>query len=152
MQGKLKCVNCQHVHKQITQYEDLEDLACILILVDKGRMGDTFPHSFSCLDIRLSFDSSKEFGKGSPIFLSSLIQELGRMCRYSALKSDNHSNVPYALVGRQLFKKLKESLKRSPAISAINISPDRYMVKASGAIHESVPEGRKKTHQTLASI
>ena len=121
------CVNCQHVHKLITQYEDLENLACILILVDKGRMGDTFPQSFDCLDLRLSYDSSQEFKEGSAVYLSSLIQELGRMCRYTQVPT---SATPYVLIGRQLFKRLKKSVKKSPSISATSCSKaDRYMTK-----------------------
>ena len=129
--GRKKCLNCKHVHKSITQYEDLENLACILILVDKGRMGDTFPHSFDCLDLRLNCDSSREFKEGSPMYLSTVIQELGRMCRYAKV-SDGESraqNAPYVLVGRKLYEKLKESLKKSPAMSAISCTrPDRYMI------------------------
>ena len=121
------CVNCQHVHKLITQYEDLENLACILILVDKGRMGDTFPQSFDCLDLRLSYDSSQEFKEGSAVYLSSLIQELGRMCRYTQVPT---SATPYVLIGRQLFKRLKTSVMESPSISATSCSKaDRYMAK-----------------------
>lgn len=121
------CVNCQHVHKLITQYEDLENLACILILVEKGRMGDTFPQSFDCLDLRLSYDSSYEFKEGSAVYLSSLIQELGRMCRYTQVPT---SATPYVLIGRQLFKRLKTSVKTSPSISVTSCSkPDRYMAK-----------------------
>ena len=131
--GRKKCLNCKHVHKSITQYEDLENLACILILVDKGRMGDTFPHSFDCLDLRLNCDSSREFKEGSPMYLSTVIQELGRMCRYAKV-SDEESraqNVPYVLVGRKLYKKLEESLKKSPAMSAISCTrPDRYMISS----------------------
>ena len=129
--NQMKCGNCKHVHKQITQYEDLEDLACVLILVDKGRMGDTFPHSFKCMDLRLSFDSSEESGNKSALFLSSLIQELGRMCRYAMVSPEDQSDVPYALAGRQLIKELKRSLQRSPAMSAIKKHPDRYMNMAS---------------------
>ena len=128
--GRKKCINCQHVHKSITQYEDLENLACVLILVDKGRMGDTFPQSFDCLDLRLNYDSSREFKEGSPLFLSTVIQELGRMCRYakaSTRESRDQYN-PYVLVGRELFKRLGESLKRSPAMSTISCTrADRYM-------------------------
>ena len=119
-----KCGNCQHVHKPITQYEDLQNLACVLILVDKGRMGDTFPESFDCLDLRLSYD------EGSPIILSTVIQELGRMCRYAKLSADGSfvQNVPYALVGAQLFKRLKMSLDTSPAVNAISCTrADSYM-------------------------
>ena len=122
--GRPKCGNCQHVHKPITQYEDLQNLACVLILVDKGRMGDTFPESFDCLDLRLSYD------EGSPIILSTVIQELGRMCRYAKLSADGSfvQNVPYALVGAQLFKRLKMSLDVSPAVRAISCTTvDRYM-------------------------
>lgn len=114
-----KCVNCKHVHKSITQYEDLENLACVLILVDKGRMGDTFPQSFDCLDLRLSYDSK-------PLYLSTVIQELGRMCRYAKVSTnESHAqNLPYALIGRKLFRELKESVKRSPSITTA-ISRDR---------------------------
>ena len=122
--GRPKCGNCQHVHQPITQYEDLQNLACVLILVDKGRMGDTFPESFDCLDLRLSYD------EGSPIVLSTVIQELGRMCRYAKLSTDGSfvQNVPYALVGAQLFKRLKMSLDFSPAVRAISCTTvDRYM-------------------------
>ena len=124
-----KCGNCQHVHKPITQYEDLQNLACVLILVEKGRMGDTFPESFDCLDLRLSYDD------GSPIILSTVIQELGRMCRYAKISGDGSfvQNVPYALVGPQLFKKLKGSLDSSPAINAISCTrADSYMKNSKG--------------------
>ena len=122
--GRPKCDNCQHVHKPITQYEDLQNLPCVLILVDKGRMGDTFPQSFDCLDLRLSYD------EGSPIILSTVIQEVGRMCRYAKLSADGSfaQNVPYALVGAQLFKRLKMSLDSSPAVNAISCTrADSYM-------------------------
>ena len=128
--GRKKCTNCQHVHKSITQYEDLENLACVLILVDKGRMGDTFPQSFDCLDLRLNYDSSREFKEGSPLFLSTVIQELGRMCRYAkaSIRESRDQYTPYVLVGRELYKRLGESLKRSPAMSTISCTrADRYM-------------------------
>ena len=133
--GRKKCMNCEHVHKSVTQYEDLENLACILILVDKGRMGDTFPHSFDCLDLRLNYDSSREFKEGCPLFLSTVIQELGRMCRYANfhIGESRMQDIPYVLVGRELYKRLKESLKSSPAMSAIQCTrPDRYMIKSHG--------------------
>eukprot|EP00953_Heterococcus_sp_UTEX-ZZ885_P004469 2922-Heterococcus_DN1.PRE.3 len=34
-------------------YEDLHNIPCIIVLCNKGRMGDTFPHSFNTLDLRL---------------------------------------------------------------------------------------------------
>ena len=130
--GRKKCVSCEHVHKLITQYEDLENLACVLILVDEGRMGDTFPQSFDCLDLRLSYDSSRELKEGTPLFLSTLIQELGRVCRYAKVPASNNKvqSIPYMLVGRVLFKKLRTSVEMSPSMSAISCPrADRYMAK-----------------------
>ena len=136
-----KCVNCGHVHKSITQYEDLENLACLLILVDKGRMGDTFPQSFDCLDLRLSYDSK-------PLYLSTIIQELGRICRYAKIPVDDSraQNIPYVLIGPELYRALKESIKRSPSIMSL-ISRnrkankvDRYMTEQTRAdVHTSFP-------------
>ena len=125
-----KCVNCRHVHKSITQYEDLENLACLLILVGKGRMGDTFPRSFDCLDLRLSYNSR-------PLYLSTIIQELGRICRYAKVSVDGSraQNLPYVLIGPELYGALKESVKMSPSIMSLisrkrkACKVDRYMTE-----------------------
>lgn len=37
----------------VGNFLDLKDIPCILILVEKGRMGDTFPHSLTGMDLRL---------------------------------------------------------------------------------------------------
>ena len=149
--GRKKCIDCDHVHKSITQYEDLENLACVLILVDKGRMGDTFPQSFDCLDLRLSYDSSREFKAGSKVFLSTVIQELGRMCRYAKVSvgESRVQNTPYVLVGRELFKKLETSVKTSPAISAISCTgADRYMTNSK---RKEMPTSKNK-EKTSSSL
>ena len=58
-------------------YKDLEGLPCILILLEKGRMGDTIPGSFNCLDLRMRTSEN----------CSTCIQELGRVCRYPAFSN-----------------------------------------------------------------
>jgi len=58
------------------RYEDLYNLPCLVILCEKGRQGDTFPHSLETLDFRLRTSGS----------YSAFIQELGRMCRYPATR------------------------------------------------------------------
>ena len=127
-----KCVNCGHVHKSITQYEDLENLACLLILVDKGRMGDTFPRSFDCLDLRLSYDSK-------PLYLSTIIQELGRICRYAKISVNDSrpQSLPYVLIGPELYRALKESIKRSPSIMSL-ISRNRKANKVDRYMTEQI--------------
>ena len=55
-------------------YNHLEGLPCLMLLVEKGRMGDTFPQSFNCLDLR-----PRDAGTANT---ATIVQELGRMCRY----------------------------------------------------------------------
>ena len=57
-------------------YEDLHNLPMLLIVTNKARMGNTFPHSLASLDLRM------RTGK----HLVGLIQELGRMCRYPSTR------------------------------------------------------------------
>lgn len=66
------CIKIIERRTKALTYSQLESLPCLLVLCEKGRMGDTFPFSFACLDLRVR--SSK--------FLSTAIQELGRLCRY----------------------------------------------------------------------
>ncbi len=51
----LTCKNCGHVHKQINLYKDLKHLPVLLILQKRGRLGDTFPISFNCMDLRICY-------------------------------------------------------------------------------------------------
>ena len=54
MQADTKMTLSSLAHRQSgLLYEDLLGVPCILILCEKGRMGDTFPHTFDCLDMRL---------------------------------------------------------------------------------------------------
>ena len=65
-------------------YSQLESLPCLLVLCEKGRMGDTFPFSFACLDLRVRSADS----------LSTMIQELGRLCRYPIAYSSPAEGLP----------------------------------------------------------
>ncbi|CBJ31706.1 conserved unknown protein [Ectocarpus siliculosus] len=65
-------------------YEDLLNVPMILILCEKGRMGDTFPHSLGCFDLRLRVAG----------YFSSFEQELGRLCRYPAFRKINGGSGP----------------------------------------------------------
>ena len=109
----LKCRKCRHQHRQIIQYSHLNNIPCILILVEKGRMGDTFPHSFNTMDLRLQqFSPSDAEGKQSKKpYLSTMEQELGRMCRYA--EKSQLEKLPYALIGKPLFKELESNLEHS---------------------------------------
>ena len=57
-------------------YEDLHNLPMLLIVTEKARMGDTFPHSLASLDLRMRTGGT----------LVAFVQELGRMCRYPSTR------------------------------------------------------------------
>ena len=57
-------------------------------------MGDTFPSSFACLDLRVR----------SPDALSTAIQELGRLCRYPIAYSSPKEELPAEAEWPDLFK------------------------------------------------
>ena len=57
----LVCRNGKHEHTKISTYKHLNKLPCIVIVVYKGRVGDTFPPSFNCMDLRV-LDSVTEEG------------------------------------------------------------------------------------------
>eukprot|EP01034_Spumella_vulgaris_P030427 gene30427-37640_t len=59
------------------KYEDLLNVPCLIILCEKGRMGDTFPHTLRTLDLRLRPGGTA----------SCFLQEIGRMCRYPMVMS-----------------------------------------------------------------
>ncbi len=111
--GTVKCRYCTHQHRQIIQYSHLNNVNAILILVEKGRMGDTFPPSFNTMDLRLQQFSPSDLGgkQSKKPYLSTMEQELGRMCRYA--DKSQMEKLPYALIGHPLFKELEGNLKHS---------------------------------------
>ena len=75
--GILNLRELQSIKQQGLQYSDLHGVPCLLILCEKGRMGDTFPQTFACLDLRIrTSDNATTF-----------VQELGRLCRYPSAPS-----------------------------------------------------------------
>ena len=105
----LTCVNCNHIHKEFKSYADLLGLPCLLILVNKGQIGDTFPHSLVGIDDRGATVTSEE--KEANLNLTTFAQEKGRLCRYTTLES----NLPFVYVGEGLYNQLLKSLKKDCA-------------------------------------
>jgi hypothetical protein len=102
---------CAHVDPKFSRidpksYEDLLDLPVILILCEKGEMGDTFPKSFRHYDLRLRYSKSCEYR-------AAVEQDLGRAFRYGPATEDYP--FPTILVGKQCAAELgrqKENLLR----------------------------------------
>ena len=82
------------------RYGDLNNRSLLLLLVSKGRLGDTFPSTFHCLDMRARNRSDE-----SKSMMSTLVQELGRLCRYCEVDADGRplctEDIPYALVSKR---------------------------------------------------
>ena len=66
----LECDECGHEHSEITTYKDLNKLPCILILQKRGRLGDTFPRSFNCMDLRICYTNDVSLVYCSPLISS----------------------------------------------------------------------------------
>ncbi|KAG2386909.1 hypothetical protein C9374_001944 [Naegleria lovaniensis] len=102
--------------KKSLEYINLQNFPCILILVAKGRQGDTFPQSFDCLDMRAKGDSLPNY--------SSFTQEFGRLCRYI----DDTDKKPIALVTDAIYKDL-DKCKNGTSMGNTNMKLDAYMIK-----------------------
>ena len=102
--GAISCVVCHHEHTQVCKFSDLDKLPCIVILVEKGRLSDTFPPCMNVMDLRVRHQ--KTMPK-----LTSLVQEIGRLWRHQ-LKS-NMQELPYVLVGPAVMLSLRNSVSKS---------------------------------------
>ena len=81
----------------------------LLLLVEKGRLGDTYPKSFRSLDLRARNRS------GAP-YVAPMVQELGRLCGYYDACADcvdadkphacecDHKQRPWALLSPKLLR------------------------------------------------
>ena len=94
-----RCAECGHVHVPVQSYADLENRPVLLILVAKGRLGDTFPQTLRCIDMR-----SRCRADEPRMMMSTLVQELGRLCGYP---SGEDTELPYALVSTMLKQDMK---------------------------------------------
>ena len=99
---ELRCQKCNHYHKEFNSYSDLIGLPCLLILVNNGRMGDTFPSSLMAMDGRIHHMS-----KLDKVYLSTFAQEVGRLCRYTK----RSTKLPKLYLSTKLYKSLKENLR-----------------------------------------
>ena len=102
----LKCITCKHIHREFKSYGDLIGLPCLLILVNKGRMGDTFPDSLIALDDRANH--VPKLNRGTSPWLTTFAQEKGRMCRYTT----RNSKLPILYISENLFNDIERSLRK----------------------------------------
>jgi hypothetical protein len=93
-------------------YESLENVPCILILCEKGKMGDSFPQSLKYYDLRLRYATI-------PTSRAAVIQDLGRGFGYRS-----GEQVPIILIGSGCMQQLKQPRGTRPA-GLISIDPDK---------------------------
>ena len=103
----LKCSTCGHIHRTFESYSDLIGLPCLLILVNNGKMGDTFPPSLAIMDDRINNIKINNTHGLAP-YLTNWVQEKGRLCRYT--KRGDTLPIIYISVKLkdELFKVLKK--------------------------------------------
>merc|ERR1719300_582298 len=73
-------------------YEDLLHLPCILTVVDKGKMGITYPKSLKYFDLRVRYYDTCNVTRAA------LEQDFGRVCRYE--ETDNEYKLPVVLLSQ----------------------------------------------------
>jgi hypothetical protein len=109
---------------EISKYSDLADLPCILVLCEKGKMGDTFPRSLRFFDLRLRYANPAE----NSIFRAPVEQDLGRGFGYD--KRDDLYPMPVILVPTTCFDKLRR--KRGDRLGLLRFAPDCKMQRPKG--------------------
>eukprot|EP00658_Telonema_sp_P-2_P015142 TRINITY_DN1580_c0_g1_i11.p1 TRINITY_DN1580_c0_g1~~TRINITY_DN1580_c0_g1_i11.p1 ORF type:complete len:1156 (-),score=118.62 TRINITY_DN1580_c0_g1_i11:494-3961(-) len=119
-------------HFRIATYNDLADIPCVLILCEKGKMGDTFPKSLRYYDMRLRYANSIASRAMAE-------QDLGRGCRYNV---DRNYELPTIVMGPGCQRLLDVESKRSSknadgqvqARGILRVDPDfpNKMVKKPG--------------------
>ena len=82
-----------------TFYTDLKDLPVILVVVEKGKMGITYPKSLRYYDLRLRYATTAGVTRGA------IEQDFGRACRY---KCDGDPPLPTVIVSQAAEKQLLE--------------------------------------------
>ena len=145
-----KCADCRHVHKKFDSYADLGGLPVLLVIVMKGRLGDTFPASFSTLDMRVT--------KRSPnnVNISTLVQELGRLCFHTDNTPDHWNRV--ALVSKSLLDKFTQSVDGTGRISYkhMDLPVDFFVERLRGNVtlerlRNSLPTIRSMDHRNVST-
>ncbi|CAB1118332.1 unnamed protein product [Ectocarpus sp. CCAP 1310/34] len=115
-------------------YADLLNVPMILILCDKGRTGDTFPHSLDCFDLRIR-TAEQSF--------STFEQELGRLCRYQTFMPIDGGETTEC---SHAFRR-KRVLKAHPNVrveeSAFRLPTMLITTRVMGIVHNAVNEHRK---------
>jgi hypothetical protein len=101
----------------VSCYSDLHEVPCILILVEKGKMGDTFPRSLRYYDLRLRYASSCEQRAAAE-------QDLGRGFRYRQSKTEEQHPLPMIIVGPACYRELMKARKDKDRVGLLRLNPD----------------------------
>ena len=104
---------------EIGMYSGLADLPCILVLCEKGKMGDSFPQSLRFFDLRLRYANPDA---NSPIYRASIEQDLERGFGYEQ-KGVSLYPRPLILVPVSCFEKLRQ--KRGGRVGLFRFDPDK---------------------------
>ena len=86
-----------------TTYQDLADLPIILIVVEKGKMGITYPKSLRYYDLRMRYATTTATTR------SAMEQDFGRACRYVA---EGDPPLPTVLVSQAAKTQLQDHERR----------------------------------------
>ena len=150
----LSCMNCRHIHREFKSYGDLIGLPCLLILVNKGRMGDTFPESLVALDDRANHVT--DLKDGMEPWLTTFAQEKGRMCRYTT----RNSRLPILYLSQKLNTEIENNLahdctfysyfiKRKAIDSMVTYDDKNFILKPKERHIDSIKDDKERNNHFL---
>ena len=123
----------------------------LLLLVEKGRLGDTYPKSFRSLDLRAR-------NRTSTPFVAPMVQELGRLCGYYDACADcvdaqkphackcDHRQRPWALLSPKLLDAVQGPEVKKHPDKTLGLLLDNARTK----VAEDDTARRRATHLSVA--
>ena len=105
--GNFSCSFAKRLkHYPAERYEHLLDIPVLLIVVDRGKMGITYPRSLQVYDLRLRYTTS------GTVKRTTLEQDLGRVCRYTDATSAGY-DLPTALISKACHDTIASTKSRT---------------------------------------
>ena len=137
-------------------YDNLKYLPLLLIVIEKGRMGDTFPsESFRYFDLRARYQKDIVYST----YYCSLLQDVGRAFGYSNANNER----PTVFMGKKIFDLLNtnklqphETLKKNKETTtdlpiSIYIDLDKFwMVNESHPFGLKAEQSKREAHKNVA--
>ena len=130
--------------KENLTYEDLRYLPLLLIVIDKGRMGDTFPaESFKFFDLRARYQSTNANKSTNSC---SLLQDVGRAFGYPTEENDR----PTVFLGENILQAMNDDQLRPHQTLSKEPNQQNWIPNKDHPFGPNQQTNRQQKHQQVA--